>query len=275
MEISIAVIFSCHNRRGKTINAIESLAEKNPNIKFAFYIVDDNSTDGTREALEGLKKKYDIFLIFGNGQLFYTKSMHLGMKCLKENKQKYQYVLLVNDDVSFYDFAIENLIKQSKMKKHSIIVGATEDESGNQNYGAVKYKKHSIHYVTLSVADNDIAADTFNGNCVLIPWEVFAENDIMDEYYMHGAGDFDYGMGLSRQGAKIYGSAEYVGVCCNNQVENTWQDCTLPALKRIRLKESPKGLPVKDWFYYLKKYFGFRKAVTWSIIPYVKIFLRK
>lgn len=92
---------------------------------------------------------------------------------------------------------------------------------------------------------------------------------------MHGAGDFDYGMGLSRQGAKIYGSAEYVGVCCNNQVENTWQDCTLPALKRIRLKESPKGLPVKDWFYYLKKYFGFRKAVTWSIIPYVKIFLRK
>ncbi|MDE7056832.1 MAG: glycosyltransferase, partial [Lactobacillus sp.] len=246
MEISIAVIFSCHNRKTKTINAIESLGEKNPNIKFVFYIVDDNSRDGTKEALEELQKDYNIFLLHGSGQLFYTKCMHLGMKRVKESQQKYQYVLLINDDVSFYDFAVENLIIQSQAKRASIIVGATEDEFGKQNYGAIKYKKHSIHYTTLSIEDHSVEADTFNGNCVLIPWEIFSNYNIMDDYYMHGAGDFDYGMYLSRKGIKIYSSAQYVGVCYSNQLETTCQDCTLPVIKRFQLKETPKGLPFKD-----------------------------
>lgn len=275
MEISIAVIFSCHNRKAKTINAIESLAEKNPHIKFVFYIVDDNSDDGTRMALKKFKSKYDIFLIFGNGNLFYTKSMHLGMKFLKESQEKYQYVLLINDDVSFYDFIIENLVMESQKKGNAIIVGATKDELGNQSYGAVKYKKNSIHYTTLAVKDANIEADTFNGNCVLIPWNIFEMHDIMDDFYSHGAGDFDYGMSLSRKGIKIYSSAEYVGICHKNLRENTWQDCTLSIIKRIKLKENPKGLPFKDWFYYLKKYFGIRKAFVWSIIPYIKIFLKR
>ena len=41
------------------------------------------------------------------------------------------------------------------------------------------------------------------------------------------------------------------------------------------LKESPKGLPSKQWFYFLKKNFNINYAVWKSITPYIRIILKK
>lgn len=70
----IIAILTCHNRKSETVTCITSLIENNTNIEFKFVVVDDNSTDGTREAL--LSMSCDITIIEGDGQLFWNGGMH-------------------------------------------------------------------------------------------------------------------------------------------------------------------------------------------------------
>lgn len=267
---------ACHNRKYKTMQAVTSLAEGSPHIDFAFFIVDDHSTDGTREALLELKPRYDIRILPGNGSLFYSKSMNLAMDYLKkQGGRNFQYVLLFNDDVCFYPEAVEKMIRQSKEHGQAVIAGSTIDHKGIQSYGAVKYMDHSIRYKMLPPGEDGVLADTFNGNCVLVPWEVFVRHESMDPSYAHSMGDFDYGMMLKEQRVAIYGSKEYVGRCESNPAAGTWLDPSLSFFSRIRKKESRKGLPLRDWFHYLKKYFGLKTALWHSITPYVKILIHR
>ena len=69
--MNILVLFTCYNRKEKTIRCINSLV-KNNSCNIQFLILDDNSTDGTKEALE----KFDnTIVIEGDGNSFYSGGM--------------------------------------------------------------------------------------------------------------------------------------------------------------------------------------------------------
>lgn len=273
--MKVAVIFTCFNRKSKTIDCIQRIVNSNPSCRFSFIVTDDGSTDGTHIALEKLKKKYDITVLEGDGNLFYSGGMHMGMEYLKnKHDQKYEYVLLINDDVYFYPHSIETMISQSKEQKDAVIVGAIQNEKGSLSYGAIKYL-HGIKYRYLTIKEWYKPADTFNGNCVLIAYIWFNIVKTMDNIYRHSLGDFDYGLSLKRSGAKIYSSKEYIGMCNRNTIKNTWLDKSLGKLERIKKKEDLKGAPIKQWFYFLKKNFGILTAIKSSLTPYIRIFLNR
>ena len=215
----------------------------------------------------------------------------------------YDYVLLVNDDVEFSeDFLVRMLDYSAKIGPDKVIVGATcacsnttlnpdtscgtSTESmsdsgitGNriQSYGGVRYKckpgsSLSIKYSMVSIDDSDKSCDTFNANCVLIPWKIYSDSPRFDEHFIHGLGDFDYG--LSLKGEKI-SSDFYVGICDNNSKAGTWMDATLPVSERLSKLNSIKGAPTKQWFYYLRKHFGIAPALIHSMSPYIRILLGK
>ena len=52
----VLALFTCFNRKEKSVHAVESLISGNPQIDFTFLVVDDGSTDGTaiRDALYGV-----------------------------------------------------------------------------------------------------------------------------------------------------------------------------------------------------------------------------
>ena len=106
----------------------------------------------------------------------------------------------------------------------------------------------------------------------IIPREIFAKVGI-DPFYQHSIGDFDYGLQISKLGYKIHIYPKFVGECNDNTLQKTWQDETLPRMERIRLKESRKGLPFRDWFHFLHKNFGLGTAIVRSITPYIRIIL--
>ena len=81
----ITVIFTCFNRREKTLQCIKSLSGGNKDIAFQYVIVDDNSTDGTYEALEDLKRSgMTIDVLRGTGNLFWAGGMRKGIAYAKE-----------------------------------------------------------------------------------------------------------------------------------------------------------------------------------------------
>lgn len=273
--MKITVVFTCFNRKSKTLECVKRLSEGNQNIDFEFVIVDDGSTDGTGAALRELDAAEKLQIINSGGNCFYSGGMHLGMVYILNRNEKSDYLLMVNDDVSFFDHSIEKLTEQSQKKGNAVIVGATCNDSKEQTYGAVVYTgRYSVKYRAVKAGEK-IPCDTFNANCVLIPYAAFEKAGAMDEHYVHSLGDFDYGLSLKNSGAKILSSEDFVGICHRNSVKGTWLDTSLPLKKRLQLKETPKGAPAKQWFYFLKKNFGIGKAIVFTITPYINLLLKR
>lgn len=273
--MKVLAIFTCFNRKDKTKKSIETITKGNPTCDFTFIVVDDASTDGTYEALIRMKDSYNIYMIQGNGNLFYSGGMNMGMNYALQNlPHDFDYLLMMNDDVEFFENSVQNLISQSREQKGAVIVGAMCDDSGKMSYGAVKYIS-GYRYRKLEMSEWETRADTFNANCVLIPYKAFEEVGVMDSVYMHSLGDFDYGLSLKRAGYLLYQSKKFVGRCNTNSSKGTWTDISLSRIERIRKKESIKGAPSKLWFYFLRKNFGVLSAIKGTITPYVRILLGK
>lgn len=269
--ISVLGLMTCFNRKEKTVRAIKNLIQGNPAIDFSFIIADDASTDGTSEALQEFPQ---VTVLSGNGSLFYSGGMRLAIDQAKKAEKQFDYCLLFNDDVDFADSAIEELCE----KENGVIwVGPTSDEQGALSYGGVVKTSKWRPKTEIVMADlpEGRICDTFNANCVLIPWGIFKELDNIDPVFTHSMGDFDYGFSAGRKGYAIKVSNKFVGVCPDNPVQASWRNTELTLKERIHRKESPKGLPGKEWFHYLNKNYNLLTAIVYSAIPYIRILLKK
>lgn len=265
-RMEILAIFTCHNRRKLTKRGIETLS-RNENVTFHYVVVDDGSTDGTKEMLQELPEQIDI--VEGDGNLFWNRGMYEGIEYVKKKYPDYAYYMLMNDDTKFFPGIFDKMLPSLDGK--SVLVGAICGEQGELSYGGIKYVK-GIRYKKYGPEQSDMLFDTFNANCALIPHDIFMQVGI-DPFYQHSIGDFDYGLAISKKGYPIRIFTEYVGECNDNSLAKTWQDESLPRLERIRLKESRKGLPFRDWFHFLRKNFGLGTAIVRSITPYIRILL--
>lgn len=265
-------IFTCYNRKEKTIKCLNSLMHENTSIDFSFIAVDDNSTDGTRDALLSYN---NVQLISGNGHCYYSGGMRLGIQEAKRSCDMYDWILLFNDDVTFFPHAIEKL-KTYSLKKNEIIVGATCDRDKRLSYGGVIKKALFKPTFEIIMSQNSRCfCDTFNANCVLLPTNIFKALPNIDNHYTHAMGDYDYGLEARKRNFPIVVSDFFVGICIDNPVDGTWRDVKLSRRERLKKKENPKGLPCREWFYFIKKHYGFLSACVNSITPYLKILIRR
>lgn len=272
--MTIATLLTCYNRKEYTIQCIKTLSEQNPSLDFVFVVVDDGSKDGTVEELQKLSD--NIVLLHGTGSLFWNGGMYLAIDYAMNKLSSIDYILLVNDDVNFYPKAIEKMIKRAKDNDKCVVVGSTEDNTGEISYGGIRKKSNFMaKFELIKPSVEPVLCDTFNCNCVLIPQEQFLICRNLDSYYKHSMGDYDYGMKIRRLGIPIINSSEHIGTCSDNAVGNTWRDRALTRRKRLELKESPKGLPKKDWFHFIYKNYGLLSAIYHSITPYIRILLKK
>jgi GT2 family glycosyltransferase len=266
----ITVIFTCYNRREKTINCIKSLVDGNPSTQFSFVVLDDNSTDGTAEALRELPGRC-VTVLHGDGSSYWAGGMRKAIAYAKTHTTS-DYYLLVNDDVEFADGAVERLL--AEYAPHTALVGPMSDKNGNFSYGGVRYT-NGIHYEEVKPDDKDRTCDTFNMNCLLVDRDVFMETPNFDEHYIHTLADFDYGLTMKRNGIRCIVASGYVGICAKNDSKGGWTDRSLSRRERMKQKESIKGAPFRPWFHFLKKNFGIRQAAIYSATPYIRILLGK
>ncbi len=308
MSDSVIVLMTCHNRRQKSVECLSSLLEmgeadchpdspqKQPEnssamgsetenhngpIRVSFLIVDDGSSDQTAQALEetARSRQVPVWIIHGDGNLFWAGGMRLGMKKLLRQARsgsRFSYVLMVNDDVSFYPGALSRMIARSKLKGGAVISGATEDEEGKLSYGGIVYEGRGVSNRPVEIKEADITPlHAANCNCLLLPCEAFMAAGAFDESYAHSMADYDYSFQLRRLGYEIYLTDFIVGRCTDNPAEGSWRDSSLTWTERFKRKESPKGLPAGEWFHFLRKNFGLRQALWHSVTPYIRIITGK
>ena len=126
----VLALATCFNRKERTLAAIDRLTNGNPTLSFDFLLLDDNSTDGTPEAVA----KFDnVRVIHGNGSCFYTGGMRILIEEAKKSDKVYDYCLMFNDDVQFYDHCIEYLVS-----KRDDVVWSGRPAMNRENWSTVE-----------------------------------------------------------------------------------------------------------------------------------------
>ncbi|PHK28356.1 hypothetical protein VF13_40810, partial [Nostoc linckia z16] len=119
----IAVLITSHNRKEKTVACLHALFNCSipTGYQINIFLVDDGSTDGTAEKV--MFTFPAVRIINGNGDLYWNRGMHLAWRTALKS-DTYDYFLWLNDDVTLFKTALEQLIVTSTILPDSIICGS-------------------------------------------------------------------------------------------------------------------------------------------------------
>lgn len=255
--MKIAVLIACFNRKEKTLTCLESLyrQELPNNVALTIYLTDDNSSDGTREAVAEKYPKVKIFK--GSGSLFWAGGMRTSWtNALAEPTD---YYLLVNDDTVLEDNAIQRLLDHYKNNPDSvsaISVGSTFDtENKIISYGGIKlHDQKKVQSYSVYSEVETIECDMANANIMLVPNEIVQKIGILSDKYTHSIADLDYTLRANKAGYKVALVPGILGSCADDH-GNNWKSSASSLKERINYLKSPKGLAYQEYLGFIKTHF--------------------
>ena len=272
----IAALLTCYNRKATTLACLARLIKQELTDELTVFLVDDNSPDGTGEAVRAQFSQ--VRVLQGDGALFWCGGMRRAFDAAL--REDYDFYLWLNDDTLLEPDAVARLLSSyeeiaAKGCESAIVVGATCDpRTGAHTYGGVVRSSliHPLKYRLLEPGDDPRQCDTMNGNCVLIPRSVAAVVQNLSPEFRHGIGDFDYGLRARKAGCTVWGAPKYIGTCARNDVDGGFLDPRLPLRNRWRHMMSSKGLAPGEHLVYARRHGGAFWPFFW-VLPYIRIVL--
>lgn len=267
----IAILITCYNRRNTTLACLKALYQQD--LIFDVYLTDDNSSDGTPEAV---KAEYpEVKILHGNGNLFWGGGTRLAFA--KALKADYDYYIWLNDDSLLKSNALRILLDTHKTlklkgKSNSIVVGSMQNlKTGKISYGGkVRSSWRPLKFKFLQPGEEPQECETINGNLVLIPRSVAAIVGNIDQAFRHQAGDFDYGLRARQLGCNLYIAPGYLGTCSRNSIKGTWLDPQLSFSQRLKqFKFKGSSLLRRDSWLYARRHGGRLWLLYW-LTPYIQ-----
>jgi GT2 family glycosyltransferase len=254
--MNIAVLLATFNRREKTLSCLESLYEQAlpEGTTFSVFLTDDNSSDGTRDAL---RKKYPQVKVFkGSGSLFWAGGMRNSWgEALKTDPD---YYLLLNDDTLLEKDAIKKLLKYYDIygtEPNAIAIGSTIDHDDKISYGGrLLYNQNKVQNYTAYSETEYVECDLANANIMLVPRDVVRQIGILSDRYTHSIADFDYTLKAKKAGFKVVVIPGILGSCIDDH-GNNWKSGKTTLKERIRYLKSPKGLAYGEYMTFIKHHF--------------------
>lgn len=269
--LSIAVLMTVHGRIEATMKVIDALQKSTPSgVRLNFFITDDGSRDLTRETLSDLDS---VYLLPGDGSLYWAKGMHLAQNAALA--EDFDYHLWVNNDVLLAPDALPKAL--GVVTDNRLAVGRFSELDGRTtSYGGLCKEGRSPTRLTLQNACSAelVMVDTFNGNFVLIPRRAFEVVGLIEAGYAHAYGDLDYGLRCSRHGFELAVIPGFVGACPRNPTGGTWLDRGLTRRARFSELFSVKGRDLRSQWLYIRRFAGPASAPVFFIASYIKPLLR-
>jgi GT2 family glycosyltransferase len=225
------------------------------------FIVDDGSTDGTKEAI--VEEFPNVHILLGNGQLFWNRGMFKAWE--EASKQNYDFYIWLNDDTELFpDFLEELLFCSSESSDQSIISGIIEDSNtGEIIYGGYDEKN------TLILANGRMnSIHHMNGNVVLVPKQVFARLGNLDAKYHHDLGDVDYGLRAKQNGINVITTRKSIATGTYNPISRSRLNNSTIS-RRFSQLYSPLGSNPKINFYFRNRHKGFFNALCYFIFQHL------
>ena len=250
---------TCYNRRSVTIECLSKLFVLRSDIDV--YCVDDNSSDGTFDAIRYQFPKVKLFR--GDGNLFWCR----GMRKAWEEARKvndYAFYIWLNDDLFLYPDSFNELFYCSReFDNKAIISGLVQEEFSKEPiYGGYDENKKLI-----AANGKNNAIYSLNGNFVVIPRYVFNKIGFFDKIYHHDIGDVDYGFTAHKLGIPVVSTRCYIGStkAILKQEDLRIRKKGVGVCERFRKLYSPLGAPPAIHYHFIKKHYGPLKAMGYYV----------
>jgi len=264
--LRICATLTAHNRRDKTLAALDAFFRQKGSFRLRAVLMDDGSTDGTAVAVR--ERFPDVTVLEGDGSLFWNGGMAAAFDEAVRGGD--DYFLWLNDDTILDDAALQHLTADAlkvATGEGCIVVGSVRDpETGALSYGGVRQASawHPGKFQLQPPGGSPMPCDAMNGNIVLIAAKVAARLGGIDRRFTHSMGDYDYALRARKAGIPLVVAAGMHGSCPRNPPGSAWHD--KPGFReRLRAVKSPKGLPPAEWAHFLKKHGGPTWPLAWLL----------
>lgn len=275
----IAVLVTCHNRREKTLLCLRALfACRLPDwFSLLVVLVDDGSTDGTRDAVQAEFPTVDILI--GDGNLFWNKGMHRAH--LAALARQPEFFLWLNDDTTLLPKSLATVLEThaaltEEVKTPVIVVGScVEDAGGRLTYGGAVSagRLRRFTYRKVPIGDSPVECEVMNGNIVLVPSAAADRIGPIDPEFEHAMGDTDYALRARRAGCRVFVAPGVVGHCASNPPPSVDAHTRHSLREKWSAFTSRKRLPPRSWLRFTRRHGG----MLWPLYflqPYGTFLLR-
>jgi GT2 family glycosyltransferase len=203
----ISIVVPVHNRKAFTRDCLQSLRSQTL-IADAIIVVDDGSTDGTAEMLK--KEFSEVTVISGDGNLFWTASINIGIRHALQLGADY-VLTLNNDTIATPDFVL-NILEGAKQKPNALI-GALDIDAATRKpyYGGeiINWMLSKSTYLLNKLKSEEQSGlhevSLFPARGLLIPRKVFETIGLFEEEKLpHYMADYDFTHKAKRHGFAIY-----------------------------------------------------------------------
>ena len=219
------VLIPAFNRLPLTIRCLESLLAQTDQ-GMDIVLIDDGSTDGTSEVI---RKRFPIVQILsGNGSLWWTGAVNLGIRHVLSSAAPDDYVVLVNNDTCLkHDFIArcratarklpESLVGSVfvDLSRERIIAGGTKINWYTAKHRTLNYGKRIDEFPPGHVE----TVSTLTGRGVMVPCKVYREVGLYDDRHFQQCGDTELPRRANLKNFPIYVSYDLVTYNTDPNVE--------------------------------------------------------
>ena len=229
------------------------------------YLIDDGSTDGTANFIS---EKYPQVKMFkGDGNLWWTASLNLGLKSILKKANVNDYIWIVNNDCYFSEDILENLYNFSSKHSKSIIGSLILDSETKRVWDSgVKIDWKNFKFTSGGT-------DALSTKGTLYPVQVFKEIGLFDaKHFPHYFSDYEFSIRAKRNGYKllicpsssIFNKTKRTGV--GDKISSKWSlmeimEILFSKRSKVNLRVNfnmirfvcPKKYRIKNYFYLIKK----------------------
>jgi GT2 family glycosyltransferase len=194
-NLNLYVIIPVHNRIEYTRSCLWSLSRQTID-NFKVVVIDDGSTDGTSQMIE--TEFPDVVLLRGDGNLWWTRAVNLGVKYALARGA--DYLITLNDDIIVRERFIEMMLLPTPQHPNALLGGIPIDAVTKQPiYGGklIDWRTAAHTSVLEKLKPEDRhglhEVDHLPGRALLIPAKVFKKIGLFDEInFPQSTADFDF-----------------------------------------------------------------------------------
>jgi len=189
----IHILTAVHNDLHDTIKLLKCIYSQTYK-NFDVYLVDDGSSDGTREYVS--RKYPEVNLLKGDGNLWWTGSLNLGLKSILKRASGNDYIWIINNDCYFDKNTLEELYNFGEAHGGiGNIVGSVVVDAKTKKIwdSGVRINWHSMKFSKFNFTEKKVEADALSTKGTLYPASVFKVVGLFDaKHFPHYFSDYEF-----------------------------------------------------------------------------------
>lgn len=217
-NLDLSIIIVSYNTRNVTLNCLKTIFESKTKFSFEVIVIDNNSNDGSVEAI---KLEYPtVEILAQDNNLGFSRANNIGIK-----RSQGSYILLLNSDTILFHDSLDNLLNSTIENKYKICapILLNEDLSLQRNwfdypsllklflrftdlYKPFFWIRKKINFdkfivgkrpaFLISEMHADCKVDYLSFACILFDKDILLNKGLLDENLMFYHEDCEYGLRL-------------------------------------------------------------------------------